>query len=94
MLNAKAKKNTAAGIRIGVSGANRLYFVAIEWDTELAKINSDFRRSICYIWRHCVEITPLVAAAASKYHTLGYYRVIEALSRTSDCISLFESKVM
>jgi hypothetical protein len=61
---------------------------------ELAKINFEFIRSISYIWRHCVEITPLVAVAASKYHTLRYYRVIVAYSRTSDCTSLFESKVM
>jgi len=30
MLNAKAKKNTTAGMRIGISGANTLHFVAIE----------------------------------------------------------------
>jgi hypothetical protein len=30
MLNAKAKKDTTAGIRIGVSGANTLHFVATE----------------------------------------------------------------
>jgi hypothetical protein len=30
MLNAKAKKNTTAGMRTGVSGANTLQFVATE----------------------------------------------------------------
>jgi hypothetical protein len=45
---------------------------------ELAKINSEFGRPISYIWRRCIEITPLVAVAASKYYTLRYYRVIEA----------------
>ena len=34
MLNAKAKKDIAAGIKIGVSGANTLHFVVTEWDTE------------------------------------------------------------
>jgi len=53
-------------MRIGVSGANTLQFVATEWYIKLAKINSEFRRPTSYIWRHCVEITPIVTVAASK----------------------------